>query len=106
MSENPRLSRQTLAVLAEFLHEPGEWRYGYGLLKATGTQAGTLYPILQRLADLHWLETRWEERPAGGRPPRHLYRLTAHGVRGAQAMRERAAARGWSSGAIAPEGAG
>jgi DNA-binding PadR family transcriptional regulator len=38
-------------------------------------KAGTLYPILIRLADRSWLETMWEKEIPGGRPVRHLYRL-------------------------------
>lgn len=40
-----------------------------------------MYPILMRLADRGQLETKWERDPPAGRPPRHLYRLTAAGRR-------------------------
>ena len=42
-----------------------------------GLRSGSLYPILVRLCDRGLLEAKWEESPAAGRPPRHLYRLTA-----------------------------
>ena len=42
-------------------------------------KAGSMYPILIRLADRGFLETKWESEPAPGRPPRHLYRLTPAG---------------------------
>ena len=64
-------------------------------MRTTGLTAGTLYPTLIRLADSGWLTTRWEARTEGGRPPRHLYRLTGVGVRGARAMLARAADRNW-----------
>ena len=46
-----------------------------------GLKAGSLYPILIRLADRGLLEARWEEpsEQPTGRPPRHLYRLTSSG---------------------------
>ena len=71
-----RISPQTLALLDALLHRPADWRHGYALSQITGISSGTLYPILMRLEKLRWLETRWET-PSGGRPPRHLYRLTS-----------------------------
>jgi DNA-binding PadR family transcriptional regulator len=65
-----------LRVLAE---DPGRWRYGYDLCTQLGIQAGSMYPILMRLADRGLLETSWEAEPAPGKPPRHLYRLTGAG---------------------------
>ena len=55
------------------------WHHGYALSQETGLASGTLYPILMRLENLGWLETRWEEPGNTGRPPRHNYRLTAGG---------------------------
>ena len=60
------------------------WHYGYALARETGLQSGTLYPILMRLEGRGWLETQWET-PPGGRPPRHMYRLTSDGRAGAVA---------------------
>jgi Transcriptional regulator PadR-like family len=37
------------------------WRYGYELGTETGLKAGSLYPILVRLADRKFLEASWEE---------------------------------------------
>jgi PadR family transcriptional regulator PadR len=71
-----RISPQTLALLDALLQRPSEWRHGYALSQSTGISSGTLYPILMRLEKLRWLETKWEQ-PAGGRPPRHLYRLAS-----------------------------
>lgn len=76
----PRLSAQTLEVLNAFLQLPQEWRYGYDLSRHTGLRSGTLYPILMRLAGHKLLETRWES-PEPGKPPRHMYKLTASGLR-------------------------
>ena len=74
-----RISPQTVLVLTEFLQDPSEWKYGYEITRATELKSGTLYPILMRLADRALLETRWETTEAG-KPPRHMYRLTAPGL--------------------------
>ena len=74
-----RPSPQTVALLTALADRPDEWRYGYELAKEVGLGAGTLYPILMRLCDRGQLEAGWETDPPRGRPPRHLYRLTATG---------------------------
>src|ERR1700761_5192595 len=76
-----RRSPQTTLVLAEFLEDEQAWRYGYDISRSTGLKSGTLYPILMRLAEHGLLETSWEEAAETGRPPRHMYRLTADGLR-------------------------
>lgn len=76
---NLRLSPQTILVLAQFLLAPADWKYGYDISRETGLKSGTLYPILMRLADRGLLETQWEQAEPG-RPPRHMYRLTAEGT--------------------------
>lgn len=53
--------------------------YGMEIARATGLKSGTLYPILIRLADRGMLEHEWQAPERTGRPPRHLYRLTAAG---------------------------
>ena len=65
--------------------DPAGWRHGYDLGRQTGLKAGSLYPILMRLADRGLLEARWEPGPPG-RPARHLYRLTAAGLTAAAAL--------------------
>ena len=66
-------------MLQELAADPGRWRYGYDLCAELGLQAGSMYPILIRLADRGLLETSWEAEAALGKPPRHLYRLTGAG---------------------------
>jgi PadR family transcriptional regulator, regulatory protein PadR len=73
-------SEQTTAVLIALAQDPTEWRYGYDLCQQTGLKAGSMYPILMRLADRGFLETSWERGVPAGRPPRHLYRLTDTGL--------------------------
>ncbi|WP_263366848.1 PadR family transcriptional regulator [Edaphobacter bradus] len=85
MAHTIRLSAQTRILLSALLERASQWRYGYDLSRETGLKAGTLYPILMRLSDAEWLETRWEESSVPGRPPRHMYRLTQDGRSGARA---------------------
>ncbi len=89
-------SGQTLVVLELLADDPALWRHGYELSQKTGIASGTLYPLLMRLADRGYLESRWEP-TAAGRPPRHLYRLTPTGgqfaAQAAQSAPGRAVAR-------------
>lgn len=85
MSVKMRRSPQTALVLAEFLSDEQEWRYGYDLSRNTGLKSGTLYPILMRLAEHRMLKTSWETAETG-RPPRHMYKLTKDGLRYAREM--------------------
>jgi len=80
-----RRSPQMLLVLAEFLGQEQEWRYGYDISRNTGLKSGTLYPILIRLAQHRLLKTSWET-TTEGRPPRHMYKLTEDGLRYARAQ--------------------
>jgi PadR family transcriptional regulator PadR len=79
MTRERRPSEQTVAVLVSLARRPREWRHGYELCHELGIKAGSMYPILMRLADRGQLETSWESEPAAGRPARHLYRLTKAG---------------------------
>jgi PadR family transcriptional regulator PadR len=79
VTRNRRPSAQTIAVLQALAEDPDRWRYGYDLCSQLGVQAGSMYPILIRLADRGLLETSWETEQVPGRPPRHLYRLTGAG---------------------------
>ena len=74
-----RLSPQSTAVLRALADAPARWRYGYELGQQVGLRAGSLYPILMRLSDRGLLEESWENEAPAGRPPRHLYRVTAIG---------------------------
>jgi PadR family transcriptional regulator, regulatory protein PadR len=81
---NFRSSKQTLMLLGALTARAANWHYGYALTRETGLRSGTLYPILMRLEERGWLETKWENQQVlaesrAGRPPRHMYRLTASG---------------------------
>jgi PadR family transcriptional regulator, regulatory protein PadR len=91
MHRSRALSPQALAVVAG-LAGTDDWRHGYDLMAQAGVQSGTLYPLLMRLEAQGLLEARWEESPQPGRPPRHLYRLTAAGRAWAASLAEALAA--------------
>ena len=80
MKSDRKCSDQTLALLAALLEQPRAWRHGYELSKESGLKSGTLYPILIRLGDRGLLQSKWQLPEEPGRPPRHLYRLTAEGA--------------------------
>jgi DNA-binding PadR family transcriptional regulator len=87
-------SPQTVAVLTALADKGAAWSHGYDLCRALGLKAGTVYPILIRLAERGHVVTTWEADPPRGRPPRHLYRLTAEGAELARAVAVTASAGG------------
>jgi DNA-binding PadR family transcriptional regulator len=80
------MTTQTLAVLSVLVGDPAADWYGLELTKLAGLKPGTIYPILDRLLKLGWLERRWEtiDPVAEGRPRRRLYRLTGVGASSAR----------------------
>ncbi len=95
-------SKQTRQVLRILSEAPDKGWYGYDLCKRTGLKSGTLYPILMRLSDQGYLESEWQESEQPGRPPRHVYRLSASGKALAHALAAGGAA---APGALATDGA-
>lgn len=83
----PKMTQQTRDVLAEFLKDPDAELYGLQVAEATALGRGTAYPILERLEEEGWLESRREGHRGepdyvprkGGGPPRRYYCLTAYG---------------------------
>lgn len=78
MPDDVRFSPQTLLVLDHLLAGFPDWSYGYDISQRTELKSGTLYPILMRLKERGWLETRWEHAGGDGKP-RHMYRFTRDG---------------------------
>lgn len=62
------------------LEAGSRWSHGYELARGTNIKSGTLYPLLIRLAEQGYLQAEWQPPSEAGRPPRHVYRLTAAGV--------------------------
>src|ERR1700682_4754136 len=80
-----RLTKAMVTLLMALSNDRNEWKFGYAISQATGMGSGTLYPILARLGEAKWLESRWQPSESG-RPPRRLHRLTALGAREARAL--------------------
>jgi PadR family transcriptional regulator PadR len=81
MSDDVRLSQQSLKVLRFLMETPREGRSGAEMSKATKVGSGTLYPMLARLEAAGWLTSEWEliDPSEAGRPRRRFYKLTAVG---------------------------
>jgi PadR family transcriptional regulator, regulatory protein PadR len=56
-----------------------DWRHGYDLSRETKLKSGTLYPLLIRMTEANWLETKWADAEDPWRPRRHMYRLSSTG---------------------------
>ena len=80
MERRRRPSRHALVLLDALMQRPRAWHYGYDLSRLTEMKSGTLYPILMRLSERGVLESKWQPAAQDGRPPRHMYRLTAAGL--------------------------
>ena len=50
MPRDRRPSQQIMAVLSALAENPTAWRYGYDLCQEFDLKAGSIYPILMRLA--------------------------------------------------------
>ncbi|WP_460443588.1 PadR family transcriptional regulator [Amycolatopsis stemonae] len=75
----------TQLVLRALLADTAREMYGLEICAAAELPSGTVHPILARLEDIGWLESRWEDvdpREAG-RPRRRFYRLTGDGAKAA-----------------------
>jgi Predicted transcriptional regulators len=89
MKRNRQPSTQMEKLLLALAEHPAQWFYGYPLMKATGLQSGTLYPLLVRMEGQGLVASEWREPEQAGRPPRHAYRLTAAGMAMADTFAQR-----------------
>ncbi len=80
-SRSRSLSPAARRLLAALAASGGEGRHGYDLCREADIKSGTLYPLLIRLEGQGYLTAEWREAEMAGRPPRHVYRLTAEGRR-------------------------
>jgi PadR family transcriptional regulator PadR len=80
-AKEPRLTQQTLKVLGTLMSGQTRELSGAEIAKLSQLSSGTLYPILYRLEEAGWLDSRWEEGSPAllGRPRRRYYRITAEG---------------------------
>ncbi|MGB5595319.1 MAG: helix-turn-helix transcriptional regulator [Crocosphaera sp.] len=81
-----RITKPLLQVLAVFLDKPSQQLSGSDICDQTKLSTGTVYPILFRLEQNHWLCSEWEqvEPKKVGRPRKRLYSLTNKGLIKAQ----------------------
>ncbi|MGH3946360.1 MAG: PadR family transcriptional regulator [Pseudonocardiaceae bacterium] len=105
-----RMTVAVQAVLGALLQQPDTELYGLEIVKASGLEPGTIYPILQRLRGAGWVSDRWEDPESGhteGRPPRRYYRLTMDGraraVHALQRSRDRSGLSQLLTPPLAPE---
>lgn len=80
-----------IAVLFTLAERAPQQSHGYDLCQALDLKAGTVYPLLKRLDERGFVETRWEQDPPQGRPARHLYRLSTAGADLVAELREQGA---------------
>jgi PadR family transcriptional regulator PadR len=89
----PRMTLPTQLVLRALLVNPAQEMYGLQICTDAGLPSGTIHPILARLENLGWLESRWEEHDTARRerrPRRRYYQLTSDGAEHARAALARA----------------
>jgi DNA-binding PadR family transcriptional regulator len=75
----PRLGFGTIALLGAL--DEGR-RFGFDLMDATGLTSGTVYPALDRLEDLGFVKSHWEDEANAhrdGRPARRYFVITRRG---------------------------
>lgn len=90
-SKKPRVTAQTLKVLAILMSRTQDEISGAEIARSTKLSSGTLYPILLRLEEAGWVESRWETDDPHelGRPRRRFYQATGIGMKEARsALRE------------------
>jgi PadR family transcriptional regulator len=76
---NPLLD--VLTVLLEAFEDGGRELHGWAIMKATARSGPTVYGVLDRLEDAHWITGRWEDHhPQPNRPRRRFYQLTPTGA--------------------------
>jgi PadR family transcriptional regulator PadR len=76
-----RLGLGTVAILQAM---EGGRRFGFDIMDATGLTSGTVYPALERLEELGYVRSKWENEAAAhreGRPARRYFEITASGIK-------------------------
>ena len=104
----PRMTLPTQLVIRTLLYEPTREMYGLEICAAAELPSGTIHPILARLEQAGWRESRWEDVDPSekGRPRRRYYRLTSDGAELARAALVRARTSGAAVARLRPHLAG
>lgn len=92
---NIRLTKPTIAVLEALLSAKDDSPpWGLSICREADLGPGTVYPILDRLAERGWVTSYEETGPHPGRPARRFYELTGVGRQQAtEALKVRTARR-------------
>ncbi|MES9524996.1 PadR family transcriptional regulator [Streptomyces capoamus] len=92
---NIRLTKPTIAVLETLLVATSDNpAWGLSICRDADLGPGTVYPILDRLAERGWVVSHEEKGRHPGRPARRFYELTGTGrQQAAEMLRERRARR-------------
>ena len=80
-----RVTPQTLKVLSSLIGATDPI-WGLELVRRTGLMTGTVYPILDRLEELGWVRSYWEEPNDRPGPRRRFYVLTETGMNDGQEL--------------------
>ena len=82
VDRRPKLTVPTIKALGVLMASASRELAGAEIGREAGLASGTLYPLLLRLEQCGWVESRWEtEDPATlGRPRRRFYRITGFGL--------------------------
>ncbi len=72
----PKLTQPVRSVVEALAAAADEPLYGLQLCAITDLGPGTVYPILERLAQFGWVDPAWEAGQPSGRPRRRYYRIT------------------------------
>ncbi len=77
-----RVTGSLLKVLHVLLSASQAEIYGLEVIRGSGLQSGTVYPLLDRMEAAGWLTSRWEDaaQSHSGGPRRRFYSLTAYGA--------------------------
>ena len=84
-----RITQPTLDVLEVLVKafDDDEPIHGWAIMKTTGRAGPTVYKVLDRLEEAHWIEGVWEQladdQPV---PRRRFYRLTGQAASAARAL--------------------
>jgi PadR family transcriptional regulator PadR len=86
------MTEPTQRVLRALLERPDGEQYGLEIADRAELAPGTTYPILMRLKQDGWVESRWEsiDPETARRPARHYFRLTSLGATSAREVLQHA----------------
>ncbi|HEX6322840.1 MAG TPA: PadR family transcriptional regulator [Vicinamibacterales bacterium] len=76
-----RLGLGTIAILQALEGRKG---FGFDIMDVTGLTSGTVYPALERLEELGYVRSRWEDDAIAhrdARPARRYFEITQQGSR-------------------------